>query len=80
MRAGVCQEEGSRGLIEIILEQGRAETAEVRVLGVVDLRIAPRVDTSTDELAVDLNFLLGANDAEREKVLSSQVRHTPSVS
>jgi len=39
------------------------------VLGVVDLRIAPWVDTSTDELAIDLNFLLRANDAKGEEVL-----------
>jgi hypothetical protein len=39
------------------------------VLGVVDFRVAPRVDTSTDELAIDLNFLFGANDGKGEEVL-----------
>ena len=52
-----------------ILEQSGPETAKVRVLRVVDFRIAPRVDTSTDELAIDLNFLLGANDRKGEEVL-----------
>jgi len=69
VRAECVSKWGSGDLIEAILEQSGAETAEVRVLGVVDFRIAPRVDTSADELAVDLNFLLRANDGEGEEVL-----------
>jgi len=53
---------------EVRVEQSGAETAEVRVLGVIDFGVAPRVDTSTDELAVDLNFLLRANNGEGEEV------------
>ena len=48
-----------------LLEQGAPKAAEVTVLGIVDLRNAPRVDSSTDRLAIHLNFLLGANDRER---------------
>ena len=47
------------------LEQGAPEATEVAVLRVVDLSNAPRVDPSTDGLAIHLNFLLGANDRER---------------
>lgn len=54
---------------EVRVEQRRAEAAKVAVLGVVDLDDAPRVATRADELATDLNLLLGSNDGERKQGL-----------
>lgn len=49
---------------EMRVEQRAAEAAEVAVLGVVDLNDAPRVDARADELAVNLDLVLGADDGE----------------
>ena len=58
-----------------LLEQSAPEAAEVAVLGVVNFSDTPRVDPSTDGLAVNLNLLFGTNDGERHHGLYDTIRH-----
>ena len=46
------------------LEQSTTEAAEVGVLRVVDLDDTPRVDPGTDELTINLNLFLRADNGE----------------
>ena len=48
------------------------QTAEVRVLGVVDLGDTPRVDACTNRLAVNHDLLFRADDREGEQGLEAR--------
>ena len=48
-----------------ILQESPSQAREVRMLRVVHLGNAPRVDPGPNCFAVDLNFLLRADDGER---------------
>lgn len=51
------------------LQQSTTQTAKVGVLWVVNLDHAPRIDSSSNELAVHFKLLLGADDGERKERL-----------
>ena len=53
-------------------QQSAPQTAEVGMLGVVDLGDAPGINTRSDELSIDLNLFLGANDCEWHESLSTR--------
>jgi len=52
-----------------LLEKGAPESAEVGVLGIVNLSNAPRINTSADTLPVDFNLLLRTNYSKWHKCL-----------
>jgi len=51
------------------LKQGAAQSAEIGVLGVVDLDEAPWVHPATNKLTFNFDLVLGAHDGERKKSL-----------
>lgn len=71
MRAMRLSAQGFRARQGCLLEQSRAESAEVGVLWVVDLCQTPRVDTSADKLAIHLNLFLRTNDGKWKKNLQA---------
>jgi hypothetical protein len=48
-------------------ENGSTQASEVRVMRVINFNHAPRIDTSSDGLSVNLDFLFGPNNGERKK-------------
>lgn len=56
-----------------LLEESTSESAEVRMLGVVDFRNTPRVDTSSDGLPINFNFFLGTNNGKGKKSLEEYI-------
>lgn len=50
--------------IEIVPEQRAPQSAEIGVLGIVNLYYSPRVNTAADVDTIDFNFLLGAHNGK----------------
>lgn len=58
-------------------QQGLPQPGEIAMLRVLDLDDAPRVSTTADGFAVDREFLLRADDGEREQGLPRRGEISP---